>query len=210
MKLKLKVCGLRDPGNIREIAALNPDFMGFIFYPPSPRYVSTSEDFPFNELSEICTTGVFVNEELPVIVEIIKKFSLKAVQLHGSESLDMCEKLGQHGVKVLKTISIAERKDFLKIDNYSGLVDYIVLDTKTITLGGSGQKFDWQLLENYKSPIPFLLGGGVDEDDALAICSINNPMLAGLDINSRFEFAPGIKDADKINRFYKELTSILN
>lgn len=203
--MKVKICGMRDPQNILEIAQLKPDFMGFIFYPPSPRFLSTAEGFPHESLEDICTTGVFVNENITTIEEAVHMFRLKAVQLHGNETVAMCKSVQQLGVKVLKAVPVSTTDDFEQLERFSGSVDYCVLDTKTSQHGGSGTKFNWELLHYYNAEIPFLLGGGIDEEDAEQLLRINHPMMAGVDINSRFELSPGVKDTAKVKRFLKAI-----
>jgi len=203
--MKVKICGMRDPQNIRDIALLKPDFMGFIFYPPSPRFLTTAEGFPHESLENICTTGVFVNESITTIEKTAQRFRLKAVQLHGNETAAMCNSVQQLGVKVLKAVPVSTTEDFDQLERFSGSVDYIVLDTKTNQHGGSGAKFNWELLQYYTAEIPFLLGGGVDEQDAFILRHLNHPMLAGVDINSRFELSPGVKDTAKVKRFLEAI-----
>ncbi len=192
---------MRDPENIREVAKLKPDFMGFIFYPPSPRYVSSNSDFPYDELLNICTVGVFVNELPECIADTVKRFNLKAVQLHGNETPDFCKSMKERGLVVLKAISIETADDLKKASGYAKVVDYIVLDTKTKAHGGSGRKFNWQFLEAYAADVPFLLGGGIAPEDVSLIKSIHHSKMAGLDLNSRFECEPGIKDLQQLKLF---------
>ncbi len=205
--MKVKICGMRDPQNIRDIALLKPDFMGFIFYPPSPRYLASVEAFPFDALKDTITTGVFVNATDFEIVNAIRSYKLKAVQLHGNENQEFCKSIRQLGVKVLKAVSVADDSDVANLQRYEGTVDYLVLDTKTSQYGGSGTQFNWDLLNAYTADIPFLLSGGIDEQDAKRIAQLHHPMLAGVDINSRFELEPGLKDVEKINRFLDRMRS---
>lgn len=206
--MKVKICGMRDPQNIRDIALLKPDFMGFIFYPPSPRYLASAEAFPFDALKDTITTGVFVNATDSDIVNAIRSYKLKAVQLHGNENQEFCKSIRQLGVKVLKAVSVADESDLTNLQRYEGTVDYLVLDTKTSQYGGSGTQFNWDLLNAYTVDIPFLLSGGIDEQDAKRIAKLHHPMLAGVDLNSRFELEPGLKNVEKVNRFLDRMRSI--
>lgn len=208
MKMKVKVCGMRDPENIRAVAALQPDFLGFIFYPKSLRLLESAKGFPFDLPASICTTGVFVDEKPERILELVQLFQLKAVQLHGQESPEMCDRLRHSGLTVLKALPVAGEDDLLRARDFDGSVDYLVLDTKTIHHGGSGQKFDWQLIDKYKSTLPFLLGGGISSEDVTAIQLIHHPRLAGVDINSRFEDSPGNKNINLVREFINQLNSI--
>ncbi|KAB2814952.1 MAG: hypothetical protein BGP01_04085 [Paludibacter sp. 47-17] len=199
--MKIKICGMRQRDNILDVAALKPDYLGLIFYPGSARYVATAEDFPLDELAALCTIGVFVDEQPALVLEKVKQFGLKGVQLHGQESAAECAFYKQQGLEVLKAVSVASSRDLQQPERYQGCVDLIVLDTKTAGHGGSGKKFDWDLLDHYTAPIPFLLGGGIGADDAAIIRALNHPQLAGLDLNSRFEIAPACKDVKKIETF---------
>lgn len=204
--MKLKVCGMRDPYNIQEVAALNPDFMGFIFYPPSPRYLASAIDIPWASLDDILLTGVFVNEQRITIQEKAREFRLKAVQLHGNESPEFCRLLRDEGLKVLKAIPVDRKDDFKGAGKYRGAVDFFVFDTKTEAHGGSGRRFDWELLQDYTADIPFLLSGGISIDDVERIRQLQHPMLSGVDINSRFEVAPGLKSAVLLQQFIDQLS----
>ena len=204
--MKLKVCGMRDPYNIHEVAALNPDFMGFIFYPPSPRYLASAIDIPWASLDDILLTGVFVDEQHKVIKEKAREFRLKAVQLHGNESPEFCRLLRDEGLKVLKAIPVDRKDDFKGAGKYRGAVDFFLFDTKTEAHGGSGRRFDWELLHDYTADIPFLLSGGISIDDVERIRQLQHPMLSGVDVNSRFEVAPGLKDAALLQQFIDQLS----
>ncbi|MDP4271880.1 MAG: phosphoribosylanthranilate isomerase [Bacteroidota bacterium] len=206
--MKIKVCGMKYSENISEVIALKPDMMGFIFYPKSPRYAEPlDEEFMCSFPRNVLKIGVFVNEELDNILEVVKKYNLNGVQLHGAESEDMCYTFRQTGLLTLKAFSIAEPADFDKTEDYEGTCDLYVFDTKTPQHGGSGQKFDWSILSAYQGNTPFLLSGGIGPDDADAIKAINHPMLRGVDLNSRFETEPGRKDASRLENFLKELKS---
>ena len=200
-KMKLKVCGMRDSDNIRELMEVKPDFMGMIFYPKSSRYV---EELPQTDL-DVATVGVFVNESTEVIQEKSKKFGFQMVQLHGSESVEQAEELKLLGFKVIKVFGVMDQLPLEEMKPYESTVDYFLFDTKTPQHGGSGQKFDWSILESYDLDKPFFLSGGIDLEDLESIKALNIPQLYAVDINSRFEIAPAVKDIQKIKSFKHQL-----
>jgi phosphoribosylanthranilate isomerase len=206
MKLLVKICGMRDAGNIRDVLTLNPDFMGFIFYSKSSRYVDTPDEINLVDFPEkLIKTGVFVNEPFETIMQIVQLYHLQAVQLHGSESPLLCKMLADKGLKVLKVFSIEKAEDFQNTSVYEGLAEYFLFDTKTPVYGGSGTKFDWQLLNNYRGKTPFFISGGISEEDASAIKSLQHPLLYGVDLNSRFEDAPAIKNITTLKKFIQNI-----
>ena len=201
-KLKVKICGLKYPGNILAVSALKPDFMGFIFYPKSPRY---AEPLDINTLNALPPTikkiGVFVNENLENILTIAYKYNLDGLQLHGTELVDMCHELKKTGYLVIKAFPIAEAYNFKVTKAYEGACDYFLFDTQTNSYGGSGVKFNWQILKEYTGETPFLLSGGIAADDAEAILKIEHPQFAGIDLNSKFELKPGLKNISLLKEF---------
>jgi phosphoribosylanthranilate isomerase len=203
----VKVCGMRESANIQEVARLKPDLMGFIFYPKSKRYVG--EDFApaiiQGVMPEVQTVGVFVNEEVERVMTLVRKYHLDFVQLHGNESPASCQKIKDKGVKVLKAFGIHENFDWEILGPYIGSCDYFLFDTSTKDYGGSGKKFTWNILDNYKQLYPFVLSGGIAPEDGVAIRKIGHPQLAGIDINSCFEKEPGLKDAGKLEKFMNEV-----
>ena len=199
--MKLKVCGMRDSDNIQELMEVKPDFMGMIFYPKSSRYV---EELPQTDL-DVATVGVFVNESTEVIQEKSKKFGFQMVQLHGSESVEQAEELKLLGFKVIKVFGVMDQLPLEEMKPYESTVDYFLFDTKTSQHGGSGQKFDWSILESYDLDKPFFLSGGIDLEDLESIKALNIPQLYAVDINSRFERAPAVKDIQKIKSFKHQL-----
>jgi len=204
--MKIKICGMRIPENIAKVAALKPDFMGFIFYPKSPRYAEPLDLATLKALPKrILKIGVFVNASLDDMLTVIKKYSLNGVQLHGTESEDICYTLRLAGLLVFKAFPVAEVSDFDATDRYEGTCDFFLFDTKTKEYGGSGVKFDWRMLESYKGETAFLLSGGITADDADAIRAINHPKLSGIDLNSKFEVSPGEKNVELLKGFLKEI-----
>ena len=202
----VKVCGMREPENIEKVAQLVVDMMGFIFYPKSPRFASQSVARTAAD-KNVCRVGVFVNESAGLISDKIHLFDLNAVQLHGNESRELCELLHkQNGLlKVIKAISVSTAGDIQKYKEYVGAVDYFLFDTKCKTMGGSGQQFDWQVLENYDGDVPFILSGGIGPEDVERIRNFHHPKCIGIDLNSKFELKPGLKDVEKLNKFLNEI-----
>ena len=194
-KLLVKVCGLTEPSNIQAISDLGVDMLGFIFYPPSPRYVvgkATGKEIAALGANQK-KVGVFVNETIANMTAIAAEYGLEALQLHGQESPETCLAL-KPNFTVLKAFPIAEAADFDLTKSYEGTCDYFLFDTKGPSHGGNGFAFDWSILEAYGGNTPFLLSGGISPEDGEKINQINHPKMAGVDLNSRFEMQPGVKD----------------
>ena len=202
----VKVCGMREPENIETVAQLGVDMMGFIFYPKSPRFASQSVDRTAAD-KNVCRVGVFVNESVELISDKIQLFDLNAVQLHGNESRELCEQLHEQNglLKVIKAISVSTAGDIQKYKEYVGAVDYFLFDTKCKTVGGSGQQFDWQVLENYDGDVPFILSGGIGPEDVERIRNFHHPKCIGIDLNSKFEMEPGLKDVEMLKTFLENI-----
>lgn len=208
-KFKLKVCGMKLAANIAAVAALRPDYLGFIFYDKSPRLISdVSAELIKYIPAEIKTVGVFVDEELDVVKKKINLYQLKAVQLHGNESPGYCAALQSifGEIEVIKAFGIDEDFDFNVLKEYMDAVDFFLFDTKTKAHGGSGKTFDWKMLDDYKLDKPYFLSGGIDLQHAAAIKQIEDSKLYALDINSRFEVEPGVKDVEKVKAFINMLS----
>lgn len=223
----IKVCGMRDAANIKEVSQLDIDWMGFIFFPKSPRYVRQINsnagfipDYPSlcnNDGDEpspkkIKRVGVFVDDMPQNIVTRVVNFRLDIVQLHGSENAIMIDNLRRtlepdihKGIKIMKALSVASAAEVEKYKDYEGHVDYFLFDTKTPLKGGSGNKFDWSVLDAYDGKTPFLLSGGIGPDDVERIREFNHPECIGIDVNSRFETVPGVKDAALLKSFVEAL-----
>ncbi|QEC79367.1 phosphoribosylanthranilate isomerase [Mucilaginibacter ginsenosidivorax] len=200
--MKIKVCGLKDPENIEAVAALKPDYLGFICYGPSPRYIGQLSAESFKKLPiNIKKTAVFVNENTQIINSLIQAYNFDVIQLHGDESPEFSHSFRDR-VTVFKAFGLDENFDFSRLDNYVNKVDYFLFDTKTAAYGGSGKTFDWGMLENYKLDVPFFLSGGISLDNLEEIKKINHPQFYGVDLNSRFETAPGVKDTDKLKQAF--------
>jgi phosphoribosylanthranilate isomerase len=207
MSLKIKICGMRDPDNITGISGLMPDMMGFIFYRHSKRYAGKSLDLSLlKELPhQIKKTGVFVNEPIDKIINTVSVYCLDFVQLHGNETPELCRALKKKGIGVIKSFSISKNYDFEQCSVYVQCTDFFLFDTYTFGFGGSGVKFDWDELKNYKVGHPFFLSGGISPDDLNNISSISANGFYGIDLNSRFENKPGIKNYDTLKSFISAL-----
>jgi phosphoribosylanthranilate isomerase len=198
---------MRETDNIVAAAELKPDIMGFIFYPGSPRFAGEllNPEIVSNLPAFISRAGVFVNAEFNEIAETIAKYSLNVVQLHGDESPELCCRIKDTCIQVIKAFNIGENMSFSFCNDYIACTDYFLFDTMTINHGGSGQKFDWKLLERYEAGHPFILSGGISPTDIENIAGVTNPAFYGLDLNSRFEIEPGLKDIEKLKKFITEL-----
>jgi phosphoribosylanthranilate isomerase len=204
--ISLKICGMRDSKNILEVAALRPDYMGFIFYEKSPRYVGGDFAIPTGFPKTIKRVGVFVNEQ----VEIVKAFSIKHqldyVQLHGHESVEECIELRQEGIGVIKVFSVDAHFDFKTTIPFENCVDYFLFDTKGKFYGGNAATFDWGLLNSYNQAVPFFLSGGLNEQNILEIKNLQEMNLHAIDVNSGVELLPGIKNTDQIKKIKDSLS----
>lgn len=235
--MKIKVCGMRDAENIREVCELAIDMIGFIFYPGSPRFVrmisSSAGIIPdyseerlrenvgkkaVNETSSsdrIKRVGVFVDDMPQNIVTRVYNYNLDYVQLHGDESAVACENLRRtldpdirKGIQIIKTISVSSKDDLKKCEQYEGIVDMFLFDTACETKGGSGKTFDWSILDEYKGNIPFLLSGGIGPDTLPLLKEFSHPQFAGVDLNSKFEVEPAVKDVERLRTFISELRTV--
>lgn len=198
--LMLKVCGMRDAMNIREAAQLMPDFMGFIFYPASPRYVGQENisDRLKSLPGKIKKAGVFVDENPGSLVSIMNINDLDIVQLHGNESQGYCELLKKEGLVIMKSIRVGKEFDFRDMAPFIGVADYFLFDTKGTTYGGTGVPFEWEVLNDYPYEVPFFLSGGVGIENIDGVKRLRSKQLMAIDVNSRIESAPGIKDIEKL------------
>ena len=200
--MKIKVCGLREPENIKAVAALQPDYMGFICYGHSPRFINAlAVDTLATIPSSIHKTGVFVNETADNINLLIDKHGFDTVQLHGDESPEFCGTF-KNKVTVIKAFGVDNDFDFEKLNNYANNVDYFMFDTKTSGYGGSGKTFNWGILNKYTLDVPFFLSGGISLDNLDEIKKISHPQLYAVDLNSRFETEPGVKNIDKLEKAF--------
>lgn len=208
---------MREPNNIRAVEELGVDWMGFIFYPKSPRYVHQVSsragiipDYSALEQnkSRVKRVGVFVDDMPQNIVTHVYNDGLDIVQLHGDESPVMMDNLRRTldpdirpGIKLMKALAVSSKNDIERWREYQGHADYLLFDTRCPMKGGSGKQFDWSVLEAYDGPIPFLLSGGIGPDDAKCVSAFQHPQCIGIDLNSCFETEPGIKDAELLRKF---------
>ena len=206
--MKIKICGLKEPDNIKAVADLNPDYLGFINYSASPRFIG---DLPVQVLDDLpghlIKTGVFVNESLEMVRLLIKEYGFDAVQLHGYENPEFCEAL-KGMVTVIKAFGVDTNFDFEQLSPYLGHVDYFLFDTKTDKHGGSGETFDWGILEKYKFDVPFFLSGGLSLDNLDEVLKIKHPQFYLVDLNSRFEIESGMKDIEKIKEAVNKIKNL--
>ncbi|MDO9257440.1 MAG: phosphoribosylanthranilate isomerase [Bacteroidales bacterium] len=205
--MELKVCGITTDEDILALINLKIDRLGFIFYHMSKRYVygKLIEDGLKAIPEHIKKTGVFVNAEITEIEQLIDQYHLDSIQLHGDESPEFCQHL-RTKTEVIKTISIKDKSSFETAKLYENACDLFLFDTQSANYGGTGKTFDWQWLEAYDLDKPFYLSGGISLENFAEIKKINHQKLIGIDINSKFEIRPGIKDIEKI----KQLISLMN
>ncbi|MGV9002448.1 phosphoribosylanthranilate isomerase [Flavobacterium sp.] len=187
--MKVKICGMKFPKNILEIGVLQPDYMGFIFYPKSKRFVGENLSIKSIEKlpKSIKKVGVFVNESVKIILENVSKYKLDAVQLHGNESVETCAIIKEKGIEVIKVFSVDNYFNFEEVLPFEAVSDYFLFDTKTEKYGGSGKVFNWEILEKYTVSKPFFLSGGLGLENLNTITKITHSALVGLDFNSKLE-----------------------
>ena len=216
--MRIKVCGMREPENTKALAQLAVDYIGFIFYKNSPRYVGEETLIGFLEdnkmlLLNLTRVGVFVNAEIEYVLNKVHDYKLDFVQLHGDESPEYCMELQSYWdistmrrAQLIKAFGVDENFDFEATEAYERSCSMFLFDTKAgKQYGGTGPRFDWSVLQDYQGNHPFLLSGGIDEDTADQIKHLDIPQLHGIDLNSKFETEPGLKDIDKIKRFLEKL-----
>ena len=206
---------MRDADNIRDISALGVDMIGLVFYPPSPRYVQQFSsgagiipDYAPDMGKTPLRVGVFVDDMPQNIVTRVYNYKLDYIQLHGNEPRETLENLRatidpdiKPKIKIIKAISVSSAEDIKKYKEYVGAADLFLFDTKCKTVGGSGEQFDWQVLQAYDGDVPFLLSGGIGPDDAERIKNFHHPKCIGIDLNSKFEIEPALKDVEKLKQF---------
>lgn len=202
--LKIKVCGMKFTQNREEVEKLPVDFLGFIFYPKSKRFVGENTD-PGLFNSAKTKVAVFVDENAFEILGLTKNFGFEYVQLHGKENPKTCQLLKNQGLKVIKAFNLNESFKFERLQEYEPAVDYFLFDTKTDLPGGSGKKFKWEILEKYQGTVPFFLSGGIVPEDAEAIKKLQHSQLFGIDLNSGFEDEPGLKNIEKLREFIDKI-----
>jgi phosphoribosylanthranilate isomerase len=199
---------MRNLANIRELVTLPIQYIGFIFYEKSPRYIGNIIDQAIVTAipNHICKTGVFVDKTANEVVEICKKYNLQAAQLHGNESIETVEAIKKAEIVTIKAFKISDIFDFSIINKFEKCCDYFLFDTYTVNHGGSGNKFNWDMLKNTNIGKPFFLSGGISINDIESIKALNIPKLYALDLNSKFELEHGIKNVALIKNFIENLT----
>lgn len=210
MSIKSKICGMRDRENILDLSELRPDYMGFIFYPGSRRFVGDLFQIPDELPSAILRVGVFVNQSTVEVLSLVRTHALDIVQLHGSEPARQCQEIGREGVQVIKAFPIVNAFDFRLTSAYAPFVDFMLFDAKGSGFGGNGVAFDWSLLSMQKFQCPFFLSGGIAVENIHNLTKVGNSALHAVDINSGIEASPGWKDTAKARRLLKRLDSINN
>lgn len=199
---------MRDHNNIAQVASLSPDYLGFIFYPHSPRFVGWDFRVP-QELPDIVKrVGVFVNETSEEILLRAKVVGFDHVQLHGNEPVSQCVELKEAGLKVMKVFSVGEDFDFHVTKEYKPVVDFFLFDTKGKYYGGNAKTFDWNILAQYDQEIPFFLSGGLSPENIEAVGNLSEMNVHALDLNSGVEASPGLKDAAKIETILKAVQTL--
>ena len=193
---------MREADNIREVEALGIDMIGFIFWPKSSRYVSQRPDYLPKRVKRV---GVFVDEDPEQVKRLADDYALDYIQLHGQESPSYIFQL--RGLHVIKAFNISIAEDLLQTQPYEGLVDFFLFDAKGKSVGGNGEKFNWDVLDAYQGATPFLLSGGIGPDDAERVNAFYHPKCIGIDLNSRFELSPGLKDVAKLKEFMCNLNT---
>lgn len=208
--MRWKVCGMKEEDNIARLQELAPDFMGLIFYAPSPRYAGTLNPAAVTGLP-VKRIGVFVNESTGQMLAHVRRYELFGVQLHGNEPPDQCMVLKKAGVMVIKVFGVGNDSfNFNELLPYIDYVDYFLFDTKGKYKGGNGVAFNWNMLLNYPYAVPFLVSGGVDHHNLQNLEKLRHLPIAGVDVNSRYEDAPGLKNISKLHELKEELKQLTN
>jgi phosphoribosylanthranilate isomerase len=199
--ISIKICGMRDQSNITEIAALNPDYLGFIFYPRSPRFVGNQFTIPALSAS-IKKVGVFVNESNEGILAKVNSLGLDLIQLHGDDSADQCKGLKNEGIRIIKAFALDDDFSFSLLNSFKKVVDYFLFDTRGKHYGGNARVFNWKLLTNYDQDIPFFLSGGLSPANMDQLGDVTTMNIHALDLNSGVEQAPGLKSIEKVRQAF--------
>lgn len=206
-QLKIKVCGMKYTANRLAVEELPVDFLGFIFYNKSKRFAGKVPEKGLFQTSKT-GVGVFVEEGLNEIMKLSETYAFSHVQLHGKEDPGMCSKLERQGLKVIKAFNLHDEFDFSETEAYDNQVSYFLFDTKSRKPGGSGQKFNWEILEKYRGDTSFFLSGGITPADATGIRKLEHPKLFGIDLNSGFEDEPGLKNIEKLKNFIIKIRNL--
>jgi phosphoribosylanthranilate isomerase len=210
--MMIKVCGMRDIENINQLQELDIDFMGIIRYSKSKRFVDDSQkEKVAQQTMNKGTVGVYVNESLENILKDIIPLQLDVIQLHGDEDSAFAKALLEIDIKIFKAFQISDDFDFNSLKEWEELAAqyvgklFFLFDTATPNYGGSGKKFNWSVLDSYKGEVPFLLSGGISKDDVALVKEFKHNMFLGIDLNSKFETEPGVKNIEEIKTFIEKL-----
>ncbi len=203
----LKVCGLRERNNVEEVLAIQPQWIGFIFEPSSSRYFLHAQQRAsvFEIDGDIKKVGVFVNEDTDVILHFHQEFALDLIQLHGDESVDECRQLNENGIKIIKAFRIDDSFNFSEVEKYAPYITLFLFDAQGPLKGGNGITFNWELLKNRRFGKPFLLSGGIGPETIPALLNFSHPDMIGIDVNSKFEVSPGVKDVKSLHLFQQQI-----
>jgi phosphoribosylanthranilate isomerase len=205
-RIKVKICGMRDADNILHTAAFVPDYMGFIFYSGSPRFVGNVFEIPLNLPPAIRKVGVFVNEGTDFILQKSGELGIDYVQLHGNEPTTQASQLSDAGLKVIKVFSVDDGFNFQSTKPYVPVVDYFLFDTKGKHYGGNAKTFNWEILKHYDQEIPFFLSGGLSPENVEEVFELKGMNLHAVDVNSGVEEAPGMKSMEKLRSLFETLS----
>lgn len=203
--MKIKICGIQNRENLQQIVALEPDYLGFIFYPKSKRYVLphlVEEDFK-SVPSSIKKIGVFVNESSSNIQGYVEKYNLDGIQFHGDETPEEVAVFKNAGLEIFKAFGLNDDFNFSQLEKYEEVVDHFLFDTQSPQYGGTGIQFNWKILENFTSQKSFLLSGGIGIEELEEVLTLSNWPIHAVDLNSRLEISPGMKDIDKVKNAIK-------
>jgi phosphoribosylanthranilate isomerase len=205
-RINIKICGMRDELNIMQTASFAPEYMGFIFYASSPRFVGNTFEIPASLASSIRRVGVFVNETTDVILQKSRQLGIDHIQLHGNESTLQAAQLRDAGLKVIKVFSVDDAFNFMATKPYVPVVDYFLFDTKGKHYGGNAKTFNWEILKHYDQEIPFFLSGGLTPENVQGVHELKGMNLHAVDVNSGVEQAPGMKSAEKLHVLFEKLS----
>ncbi len=203
--MKIKICGVKYRQNFNDVADLHPDYIGFIFYDKSERYIVESlmpEDVSDTTIKKV---GVFVNADVKYVEKNIRDYRLQAVQFHGNETPGYCDAFRSFGIEIIKAFSVDDHFDFSTTAPYKNSCDFFLFDTKGEKKGGNGISFNWRKLQQYNQEVPFFLSGGIGSENIHEALKMHDLNVYGIDINSRIEDKPGLKNILKA----KELISII-
>jgi phosphoribosylanthranilate isomerase len=201
--MKIKVCGMREPGNIKRLVDIQPDYIGFIFYSRSKRFISEKTGKEIFDLvpASIKKVGVFVNEPVEELKKKARIFGLDFVQLHGNEDVGYCQIVKEHGIQIIKSFGVDAQFDMKIIEEFKPFASFFLFDTKTEQHGGSGKKFSWDMLKGYDNEVPFLISGGIGPGDVEALAELDDINIEAVDVNSGFETSPAVKNIEMLEEF---------